>query len=235
MNVLGSVVSDEAFTEKTFGEYHLYTLPRRTDIKNNSTQQLVLFPTAHDVAVQKVLVYYGMGIDQNWSVFADPITDRNYSTGGNTKVDVYYRFKNEKTNNLGMPLPKGKMRVYKEDKADSTLEFVGEDLIDHTAKDETVLVKIGQAFDVVGERTQTDYQVESSGRKLRESFRIQIRNHKDAAQKVVIKESLFRWLNWKITSKSDEFEKTDSRTVNFNVEVPANGEKTVTYTVEYSW
>lgn len=225
----------EGFQEKAFGEYHLYTLPRRTDILNNSTQQLVLFPTAHDVSVQKVLVYYGLSAGDYWSVMADPITDRNFGIGGNGKIDIYIRFKNEKSNNLGMPLPKGKIRVFKEDKDDQTLEFIGEDLIDHTAKDERVLVKIGQAFDVVGERVQTDYSIDTARKKIRESIRVTIRNHKDQPQKVVIKENLYRWLNWKIVEKSDEFEKVDARTINFNIEAPANGEKAVNYTVEYSW
>jgi hypothetical protein len=136
---------------------------------------------------------------------------------------------------MGMPLPKGKVRVYKQDAADGTLEFVGEDLIDHTAKDEKVLVKLGQAFDVVGERTQTDFRIDTSRKEILESFRIQLRNHKTAPVQVVVKENLYRWTTWEITAKSDEFAKVDARTVHFDVQVPPDGEKTVTYTVRYTW
>jgi len=232
----GRAMAEEAgFEEKAFFEYHLYTLPRRTDILANTTQQITLFPTAHDVNVEKVMVYYGLPQAASWRFVAEPQQDRNIGNQSNPKVDVYVRFKNAKENNLGMPLPKGKVRVYKTDEADGTLEFVGEDLIDHTAKDEKVLIKLGQAFDVVGERTQTDFNADTSRRTMTDSYRIQIRNHKDQPQKVIIKENLFRWTTWEITKSSDPYEKVDARTIHFEVEVPANGEKTVTYTVKYTW
>lgn len=231
-----AMTSDAAgFEEKSFFEYHLYTLPRRTDVLANTTQQITLFPTARDVDVERVLVYYGLPQAAHWGFGAEPHMDRNLGNPSNKKLDVYVRFKNKKADNLGMPLPKGKVRVYKEDAADGTLEFVGEDLIDHTAKDETVLIKLGQSFDVVGERTQTDFQAGKGRRTMTESFKIEIRNHKDKPQKVVIKENLYRWMSWEITQSSDNFEKTDARTIHFDVTVPANGEKTVTYTVRYKW
>ena len=231
----GGEVREAGFEEKSFFEYHLYTLPRRTDVLENSTQQITLFPTASGVGVEKVLVYYGLSDAANWGVFPSPQTDHDFGRQGNSKLDVYLRFQNAKANQLGVPLPKGKVRVYKQDDADGTLEFVGEDLIDHTPRDEKVLVKLGQSFDVVGERTATDFQMDSSRKSMTESFRIQVRNHKDVAQKVVVKENLYRWTTWEITAKSDEFTKVDSRTIHFDVTVPPNGEKTVTYTVRYSW
>lgn len=223
------------FEEKSFFEYHLYTLPRRTDIQSNTTQQITLFPTARDVAVEKVLVYYGLPSGAYWSFTAQPNLDRGLGNQSNPKVDVYVRFKNDKASNMGMPLPKGKVRVYKKDDADGTLEFIGEDLIDHTPKDEKVLIKLGQSFDVVGERTQTDFTMDSGRKTMTESFRIQIRNHKNAEQKVIIKENLYRWTTWEITKSSDEYKKIDARTVYFEVVVPADGEKTVDYTVRYTW
>jgi hypothetical protein len=150
-------------------------------------------------------------------------------------VDVYVRFKNAKENQLGMPLPKGKVRVYKQDDADGTLEFVGEDLIDHTPKDETVLVKVGQAFDVVGDRTQTTFDVNVDGHVMTEGIKISLRNHKDKPVKVLVKENLFRWVNWDMLASSDPFTKLDARTIVFEVEVPPNGEKVVTYRVRYTW
>lgn len=222
------------FQEKSFFEYHLYTLPRRTDILKNSTQQITLFPTARDVDVEKVMVYYGLPDARHW-IFPEPQADRNLGNQSNKKVDVYIRFQNEEDNNLGMPLPSGKVRVYKQDDADGTLEFIGEDLIDHTPRDEEVLIKIGQAFDVVGERTQTDFSADYNGHWIKESIKLNLRNHKDEPVKVIVKENLYRWVNWEIQQKSHEFEKVDARTVHFTVTVPPRGEQTITYTVRYSW
>jgi len=226
---------EAGFSEKSFFEYHLYTLPRRTDVLENSTQQLTLFPTAHDVAVEKVLVYYGLPDAAQWGFTPSPRTDRDIRNSSNPKVDVYVRMKNSKENHMGMPLPKGKVRVYKQDDADGTLEFIGEDLIDHTPRDETLLVKIGQAFDVVGERTQTDFQVDERAQWMTDSYRITLKNHKDAPVHVIVKENLFRWVNWTIEKPSDPFTKIDARTIHFEVDVPANGEKTITYTARYTW
>ncbi len=223
------------FQEKAFFEYHLYTLPRRTDVLQNTTQQITLFPTAQGVAVEKVMVYYGLPDAAHWGFFPEPMQDRSFGAQSNPKVDVYVRFVNSQANHMGMPLPKGKLRVYKQDDADGTLEFVGEDLIDHTPKDEKVLVRLGQAFDVVGERTQTDFRPDTGRGTMTDSYKIQIRNHKATPVKVVIKENLYRWNEWEITASSDPFTKIDARTIHFDVDVPADGEKTVTYTVRYTW
>jgi hypothetical protein len=136
---------------------------------------------------------------------------------------------------MGMPLPKGKVRVYKQDDADGTLEFVGEDLIDHTPRDEEVTIKVGQAFDVVGERTQTDFRLDSGRNEMLDAYRIEVRNHKDAPVKVVVRENLFRWTNWEIVESNRPYEKKDARTIEFPVEVPAHGKAEVTYRVRYTW
>ncbi len=227
------------FEEKSFGEYHLYTLPRRTSIRQNSTQQITLFPSASGIPVQKILVYYGTPEAANW-LFDSPATDRSLGSDSlgsdsNKKIDVYIRFKNDKPSQLGIPLPKGKIRVYKEDPADSSLEFLGEDIIDHTPKDEEVLIKIGQAFDIVGDRSQTDFNANTREQSMTESFKIELRNHKEQEARVIIKENMWRWTSWEISAKSDPFEKIDARTVHFAVKVPPNGTKTVTYTVRYRW
>ena len=150
-----TMAADEAtaFEEKSFFDYHLYTLSRRTDVLNNSTQQLLLFPTARNVGVEKIPLYYGLSHAANWGLLPNPRTDRGLASTSNKKIDVYVRFQNTEENRLGVPLAAGKVRAYKEDDADGTLEFIGEDVIDHTPKYETVLIKLGQAFDVVGERT----------------------------------------------------------------------------------
>jgi hypothetical protein len=230
-----SMRADAGFQEKSFFEYHLYTLPRRTDVLDQTTQQLTLFPTARGVAVEKVLVYYGLPEAADWGFVPSPRTDRDIRGNSNPKVDVYVRLKNSKDNHMGMPLPKGKVRVYKQDDADGTLEFIGEDLIDHTPKDETVLVKIGQAFDVVGERTQTNFNIDERAHWMTDSYKITLKNHKDTAVHVIVKENVFRWTNWAIETPSDPFTKIDARTIHFEVDVPPNGEKTVTYTARYTW
>jgi hypothetical protein len=159
----------------------------------------------------------------------------------NKKVDVYLQFKNAQNNGLGLPLPAGRVRVSKRDADDNAddpaglVEFVGEDKVDHTPKDEDVLVRLGSAFDVVGERKQTDFTLDTANRTATESFEIKLRNHKAQPVTVLVKENLFRWSAWQITDASDKYTKHDSRTIHMPVDVPAGGEKTVTYTVKYTW
>jgi len=227
--------ADAAFQEKSFYEYHLYTLPRRTTVGQNTTQQIALFPTVSEVAVEKVLVYYGLPDAAHWGISPRPMTDRDLGNQSNKKVDVYIRFENRPDNKLGIPLPRGKVRVFKLDDADGSLEFVGEDLIDHTPRNQTVLIRTGQSFDVTGQRTQTEYNLNLPGRTITESFRIELSNAKNQPQKVIVKENLYRWVNWEITRKTDDYKRIDARTIHFEVEVPADGKKLVDYTVKYTW
>ena len=226
-----SATKSNGFKEKTFFEYHLYTLPRRTDVMNSSTQQITLFPTARGANVEKVLVYNGAANVAGYG--SSPSLGHNFGLSTHKKVDVYIRFKNEKANNLGMPLPAGKVRVYKKDDADGALEFIGEDVINHTPKDENVLIRIGQSFDVVGERVQTDYKAGQHW--AEETFRISVRNHREEAVDMLVRESLWRWSNWAITNESAKHEKINSRTIHFPVHIEPDGEQVVTYTVRYTW
>jgi hypothetical protein len=226
-------VKSEGFQEKAFFEYHLYTLGRRTSLAQNSTKQIELFPTAAGVGCEKTLVYYGATYPY---YYGSPATDRNLGIQTNKKVDVYLRLKNSAANGLGVPLPAGKIRVSKLDEADRSLEFIGEDLIDHTARDETVQVKLGSAFDVVGERKQLDFRIDTSGKWIEEDIEVKVRNQKpDEAVSVIVKENLYRWSNWTILRKTHDFTKEDSRTIHFPVRVPPKGEATVRYTVRYTW
>jgi hypothetical protein len=143
-------------------------------------------------------------------------------------------FKNSDTNHLGLPLPKGKLRFYRGD-TDGHLEFVGENTIDHTPKDETIRVYTGNAFDVVGERKRTNFHVESSQHWMDESFELRVRNHKKEAVNVRVVEHLYRSINWKLADQSHPSRKMDAQTVEFPVSVAADGEAVVTYTVHYSW
>jgi hypothetical protein len=230
-----SAMADSGFQEKSFFEYHLYTLGRPTTLPDNSTKQLELFPSAANVPCEKILVYAGQGARFGRLGFHHPVTDRNYGNQSNQKIDIYLRFRNAKDAGLGMPLPAGRVRVSKLDRADDSLEFIGEDTIDHTPKDEKVLIQLGSAFDVVGERRQLDFRVDTSRKWIDEQFEIKIRNHKDEPVNVLAKETLFRWANWQITDASHKFEKTDSQTIEFPALVDKDGEVVIRYTVHYSW
>lgn len=221
------------FEQKAFFEYHLYTLGRPTTLPDNSTKQIELFPVARSVPCEKTLVYYGAVPAYGFG--PRPVTDRNYGTQTNRKVDVYLGFKNAKRNNMGQPLPAGRMRVSKLDPADATLEFIGEDAVDHTPENENVRVKLGSAFDVVGERRQMSFSVDTSRRTMTEEIEVKLRNHKKEAVTVIVKENLYRWINWKILEKTHAFAKRDARTVHFPLRVAASGETVLRYTVHYSW
>ena len=160
MKMARDAAEAESFAEKTFFEYHLYTLGRTTTLPDNSTKQIELFPVARDVACEKTLVYYGQA-GQHYG-YGSVISDRNYGLGGNGKVDVYLSFKNREEQGMGVPLPAGRVRVSKLDEADGSLEFIGEDRIDHTPKNETVQLKLGSAFDVVGERRQVEFRIDTA-------------------------------------------------------------------------
>jgi hypothetical protein len=222
------------FVEKEFFEYHLYTLGRPTTLPDNSTKQIELFPVARSVACEKTLVYYG-ATPGHYGFLANPITDRDYGVQTNKKVDVYVGFKNSSENNMGMPLPAGRIRVSKMDGADKTLEFIGENVIDHTPRNERVLIKLGSAFDVVGERRQTDFNIDTAHKTMSETIEIKLRNQKKEPVIVTAKENLYRWVNWKITQQTHDYQKEDARTIDFPVKIAAGGESVLRYTVQYSW
>ncbi len=220
------------FEQKAFFEFHLYTLGRRATLPNNSTKQIELFDQAKQLPAKKVMVYYGLGQPFGWS---SPMTDRDLGLPMNRKVDVYLEFRNEKQFGLGVPLPAGRIRVSQLDVADDSLEFIGEDRIEHTPKDETVRVKLGSAFDVVGERRQADFTVDTKARWMEEEIEVKLRNHKDQPVDVIVKENLYRWSSWKVMTKTHDFTKEDARTIHFPVRVAKDAEIVVRYRVRYTW
>jgi hypothetical protein len=220
------------FVQKDFFEFHLYTLGRKTTLPNNSTKQIELFDQAKQIPAKKVLLYYGA---VQPFFYPSPYTDRNMGVDMNKKVDVYLEFKNDKQFGLGVPLPAGRLRVSQVDKADDSLEFIGEDKIDHTPKDERVRVKLGSAFDVVGERRQVNFSVDSAGKVMEEEIEVKLRNHKSQPVEVVVKENLYRWSNWKVLTQTHKFDKEDARTISFPVKVAKDGETVVRYRVRYTW
>jgi len=224
--------AQDGFVQKDFFEFHLYTLGRKTTLPNNSTKQIELFDQAKQIPAKKILLYYGAPAPY-W--YPSPATDRDLGVQMNKKVDVYLEFKNDKQFGLGVPLPAGRLRVSKLDDADGSLEFIGEDKIDHTPKDEQVRIRLGSAFDVVGERRQVNFAVDTNARWLEEEFEIKLRNHKPQPVDVVVKENLYRWSNWKILTKSHNFVKEDARTIDFPVRVEKDGQTVVRYKVRYTW
>jgi hypothetical protein len=224
--------SGGGFEEKEFSDFHLYTLPRKTDVLQNSTQQIALFPPIAGFKVKRELV---MDFSGGMGTPGAPILDRDFGVSTKQNPAILVSFENKKDNSLGMPLPAGKIRVYKEDSADGTLEFVGEDLIAHTPRNETVKIRLGEAFDVVGERTRSDFTIDNAAKRMTETFRIEVRNQKSSSQKVRVIERLYRWTNWKIENQNTSFEKLDSGTIVFDLDVPSEGKKVIEYKVSYSW
>lgn len=224
---------DGGMVEKSFFEYHLYSLQRLTTLAENSSKQVEM-ASAADIPLKKIYVYDGaQGVQ--WLNYGDSgYWDPNYGVSSGKKISVHFEISNKKMDGLGIALPKGRVRVYKKDD-DGSLQLAGEDAIDHTPKDEKVRVKMGESFDLVGERKRTDYQSDMKGHRFQETFEIRLRNHKDAPVTVTVVEHLYRWTNWKVVDASQKFDKKDAQTVEFAVPVAKDGESVVTYTVKYSW
>jgi hypothetical protein len=210
-------VASHDFASEGFFEYHLYTLDGRTTIKDNQTKQLSLLSSS-EVPITKELIYYGAA-DYYRNAYGVPVS--------NQKVAVFLQVKNSKENRLGMPLPKGKIRVYKADHSGSQ-QFIGEDWIDHTPKDETVKIKLGNAFDVVGERTQKDFRKLASN--LYEvEWEIALRNHKSEAQTVTVIEPVPG--DWQVITSSHTYEKIQAHTLKYQIPVPKEGATKLAYRV----
>jgi hypothetical protein len=231
-------VADEAMApvvrEKSFDEFHLYTLARPTTLRDQETKQ-VEFVRSTGIRALRLYVYDGAQVQQYGYYNLEQIRqDQSYGTQSNPKVWVMEEFKNAEVNHLGIALPNGKLRFYRRD-TDGHLEFVGENVIDHTPKDETIRIFTGNSFDVVGERKRTNIRVDSAHNWMDESFEIRVRNHKKEAVSVRVVEHLYRWTNWKLSEQSQESRKMDAQTVEFPVTIAPDGEQVVTYAVHYSW
>jgi hypothetical protein len=212
-----AAVREEQFTEDEFFEYHIYTLQRPSTIKNNQTKQIRLVQ-ADNIPVKKELVYYGAQYYYR---------NRHGEKISNQKIGVFIEVSNKKKNNLGMPLPKGTVRVYKNDK-EGALQFVGEDSIDHTPKDEKIKVKLGDAFDVVGSRKQTSWKKVAHDT-YDAGFEISLRNHKKQDVSVRVIEPIPG--DWTMLSSSHDYKRTEAFTAEFMIPVPRDKEVKVTYKV----
>ena len=233
---IGGGVMTPPVTERTFDEYHLYTLARSATVDDRETKQ-VEFIRAGNVSTAQIYVYDGLKLDPNryngWN-WENIRNDFSYGTESNPKIWVMREFTNSEANHLGMPLPKGRVRFYRRND-DGQIEFTGENVIDHTPRDEKVRVYTGNAFDLTGERRRTDYRFDTNRQTIDESFEIKVRNHKKEPVEVRVVEHLYRWITWDISAKSDPYRKTDSRTIEFPMTIPSDGEKAITYTAHYTW
>ncbi|MBN2009241.1 DUF4139 domain-containing protein [candidate division KSB1 bacterium] len=200
------------FEEKSFFEYHMYTLQNTTTLRDKQIKQIMLFPSVETPVVKKY-TYEG--------------------AANSNDVRINLEFKNSKKTGTGIPLPKGKIRVYKEDTDNNgSLEFVGEDLIDHTPIDEMVRVFLGNAFDIQGERSQKETK-RISDRTRQESWEVKLRNHKKSDVTVTVIEHL--WGDWSMIQHSHPYHKKNAHTIEFEISVPTDGEVTVTYTAQVTW
>ena len=239
MKARREVAMDEAaaapqFRQTSLFEYKLYTLQRRTDVAEGETKQIEL-TSGRNIPVRKTFIYDGQG--DWWRSWLNTPSYRNQGSFGqqsNPKIGVFVTFRNAESSSLGMPLPKGKVRVYKRDE-DGKEQFIGEDEIDHTPKDEEVRLYLGNAFDLTGERMQKDFRSFAGGRVVEETIGLRVRNHGSGAADVQVYEHPWRWSQWEIVDAPGPWSKVDQSTVRFPLHIAPGGEGSITYTIRYSW
>ncbi len=197
------------FQEQAFFEYHLYTLQRPATVKNNEMKQIEML-SAENVPVKKI-----------------------YKVENGAKAQVKLEFENKKENSMGMPLPKGRVRLYKKDK-EGSLQFIGEDQIQHTPKDEKLSLLLGNVFDLAVERNQTNYNQIQPGKVWEETWQIKLRNRKEEDIQVLVAESLYGGREWKITKNSHPFQKKSAQQIEAVIGIPKGQEVVFSYTVKYN-
>jgi hypothetical protein len=214
--------ADQAgFEEKPFMEYHLYTLGRKSTVNNNQVKQIEFITPASGVPSNKIYIY-----ERKPRWFYENKNQKD-------KVNVKIEFENTRENGLGIALPKGKIRVFKKDPADGTLEFVGEDKIDHTPAKEKLSLYIGDAFDIVPQYTLVDGKY--GEHYSRETHKIELRNRKQSAVTVYVDEKLTQGRNWTIEKSTHEYKKRDVNTIRFEVKIEADSTAAIEYTVTETW
>jgi hypothetical protein len=216
-----AVQAPRQFQQESFFEYHLYSLDGRTTIKQNQAKQISLM-SVNEIPIKKELHYYGAS-----QYYRGPLG----TPVSNQKIGVFLEIANKEQHRLGMPLPKGTIRVYKA-ASDGSLQFIGEDIIDHTPKDEKVKIKMGEAFDVVGERTQRDWK-KIAWNVYETEWDVQIRNHKKEDVQVTIIEPVPG--DWEVIKTSHPYEKAEAHTLKYVVTIPKDDKVTVNYRVRMRW
>jgi hypothetical protein len=220
-------------TQQNFDDFHLYDLNRTTSLHNGETKQ-VEFLTANAVPVTR---RYEFEPNAGFNIYpggGNAYMDRSYGLVGNPRVTVVNEFTNSTANHLGIPLPAGRLRLYRRDKS-GAMQFAGEASVEHTPRNEKIRFVTGDAFDITAKRIQTDFRSNHAGRVIDESFSIEVKNQKDQPVTVHLIEHLYRAANWEITEKSAAYTKRDSGTIEFPVEVKPESSTIVTYTAHYTW
>ena len=231
MASISDVALEQQVQEKAFDDFHLYTLPRALTIRDKETKQ-VEFLRAPEVKASKTYVYDAAPMYQfRGGLNNGPLQGQTFSKD----VSIFWEFTNDEASGLGMPLPAGRVRFYRSDAADGNLEFVGENNIDHTPRNEELSLYTGNAFDLVGERKITDFQSNDRQKSMRESIEVTVKNRSKDAKTIVVREHLWRWSNWEIENPTMEFEKKDAQTIEFSVPLQPDEEKVITYTASYTW
>jgi hypothetical protein len=218
-------------TQQAFDDFHLYDLNRTVTLRDGETKQ-VEFLNASDVTMSRIYEYDGAGFSPFYA--GNFNYQRGFNAGGTTKVSVREEFKNSTANHLGIPMPAGRIRLYRRS-ASGQLEFVGETQIGHTATEETIKLAVGNAFDITGERKQIDFHTDTRAHTLDETYSIKLKNQKPSPATVSIVEHMNRGENWQLTAKSADYKKRDSNTIEIPIQIPSKGETTYTYTVHYTW
>jgi hypothetical protein len=221
-------VPTQGVEQRELFEYNLYEITRPVTVADNETKQ-VEFVSGADIPANTFYVY-----EASPFFYGGLVTDQYYGASGVTDVGSYLEFTTDEENGLGADLPAGRIRVYQED-VDGAALLIGENYIDHTPEGEDVQIYLGNAFDLVGERTQTNFNMIAAN-VIEETYEIRLRNRKtEEAVEIRVPEHLFRWSNWEILQSSHEFTQTDANTIEFRVNVEPDGETVITYTVRYTW
>lgn len=220
----GGAKARDNFQEESLFEYHLYTLQRPATVRNRETKQLSLLEAA-SVPFEKRLI---LDATRQFGRF---YPGEGEVGTGNLKPQVRVEFVNLKANGLGVPLPKGRVKVYQRDSSGS-VQLLGEDNIDHTPRDERLSIVVGRSFDVVADRRRTNF-VRVNDHTVRESFEIEVRNRKETSERIVVLER--NWWDWKIIQKSQDFKKIEAHTIEFILDLKPNEAKKITYTIETTW
>ncbi|BCX46480.1 DUF4139 domain-containing protein [Haloferula helveola] len=216
--------------EKAFDDFHLYTLPRQLTIRDKETKQ-VEFIRAPEVKASKAYIYDPVNMRYHGGRSTNPIQGQKFSKD----VAIFWEFTNNEESGLGMPLPAGRVRFYRADDADGNLEFVGENNIDHTPRNEELSIYTGNAFDLVGERTITNFERKDRESWMRETIEVVVKNRSKEPKTILVREHLWRWSNWEIRDASMEFEKKDAQTIEFKVPLKPDEERKITFKAHYTW
>ena len=218
----------EPVEARAFDDYHLYTLPRPITLRDRNVKQLE-FARASGVKTKRTYIYDGAP-----SVYSGQLViQRQWGDEGSKKIESRLEFNNDEASKLGFAMPAGKVRVYRKD--GEQLEFLGEDRVDHTPRNEKIILKLGNAFDLLGNRVQTEFNLDQARHSMDEAFELRLKNRSRTPVEIRVVEHLSRHSSWTITRSSAQFRKKDSNTIEFDIPVAADSEITLTYGVRYTW